>query len=618
MTTSALQATLDRLHQDILGDRRGEVADYIPELATANPEHFGIAVCGLDGRVSASGDAGVLFSIQSMCKPLLYAAALAEFGRQEVHKLVGVEPAGAAFDALIRLDADNHLPHNPMLNAGAIAISALLATKHDVEWLLRFFRRMAGREDIHVDMPVYLSERATADRNRAIAYLLRYFDGLRAPVDEALELYFQACSVLVDVRDLATIGATLANDGRSPTSGQELLPPETVKDVIAVMTTCGLYDGSGRFSFNTGLPAKSGVSGGVVAVAPRQMGIAIYSAPLDEHGNSVRGLRALETLSRQLDLHLFAPRKPVSRSADAPTEAPSALLDRAVAEGRLASGGARATYSESLATVDPELFGIALCAVDGTEYSAGDAQTLFSMQGTTNAFTYAMALERAGAQAVHAKVGIEPSGNPFYAIRLEPQTQRPYNPMGNAGAIAVASLLPGADETSRLKQLLAWFGDLAATERLPIHAGVLWDERRSGDRNRAIAHILRNVGVIDSVDPALDLYFQQCSVLINCVQLARMGATLAAGGHNPLTKKALMSSDTVRSVLSAMYMCGLHEASGRFAFEVGLPAKNGASGALVAVVPGRYGIAVYAPAIDAQGTSVRGAAALKSLARSLR
>ena len=259
-----------------------------------------------------------------------------------------------------------------------------------------------------------------------------------------------------------------------------------------------------------------------------------------------------------------------------------------------------------------------LAGADGSEIALGDSSTLFSLQAVANPFTYAAVAEKIGGRAVHAKVGVEPSGNPFHAIVLDHETQRPQNPLTNAGAIAVCSLAPGDNATQRLLYLLETFAAAAGRSKLKVDAAMLQAEKKAGDRNRAIACLLKNFGVVDDEEAALDLYFQQCSIGVDITTLARMGATLAAGGQSPWNGQRVFSAATVRDTLSLMSTCGLHDESGRFAFEVGLPAKSGISGGLLAILPGRLAIAAFSPPVNSCGTSVKGLAAIKSLAASLR
>lgn len=602
-------------HRDLTAAQGGAVATYIPELARVPPGLLALAATTVTGGTVAAGDAEVELTLQSVSKPFVYAWALERLGAGKVHERVGVEPAGDSFDSAITLEQATRRPHNPMINAGALAVTGLLVEAGlGIEDLLEALGRFAGRP-LQVDLPIYLSESATAYRNRAIAYLMRHFGMLRAPVEATLDLYFQQCAVLVTTRDLAMMAATLAAGGRQPRTGEQVVSAENLPKVLAVMATGGLYDESGRFAFEVGLPAKSGVCGAIVAAAPGELGVAAFSPPLDRRGNSVRGLEALTRISRGLGLHVFAARPAVE-------PLPAALLEEALAEAfaaaKKAEGGEKAGYARQLKEADSEALALAIATVDGGELVAGDRALGFSLQAVANPFTYAAVVDAIGSAAVHAKVGVEPSGNAFHAIVLDAEKQRPQNPLTNAGAIAVCSLAPGKSATERLLYLLEKFAAAAGRPRLKVDAAMLQAEKQAGDRNRAIACLLKNFGVVEDEEAALDLYFQQCSIGADIATLARMGATLAKAGESPWDGQRVFAAATVRDTLSLMSTCGLHDESGRFAFEVGLPAKSGISGALLAILPGQLAIAAFSPPVNGCGTSVRGLAAMTHLAASLR
>lgn len=285
----------------------GELASYIPELAAAEPDRFGIAICTIDGTVYSVGDAEQRFTIQSISKPFVYALALADRGLDEVLEHVGVEPSGDAFNEISLEDSGR--PRNPMINIGAITTHALAgppeasaeaSTRRVIEGLSAF----AGRA-LDVDEEVYASERATADRNMALAYLVRARGRLEDEPRDAVDGYVRQCSMLVDVRDLAVMAMTLASGGRNPLTGEQVVPAWVCRQVLSVMATCGMYDAAGDWMTGVGIPAKSGVSGGVLGALPGQVGIGVFSPRLDEFGNSVRGVRACERLSRDMGLHLM-------------------------------------------------------------------------------------------------------------------------------------------------------------------------------------------------------------------------------------------------------------------------------------------------------------------------
>jgi glutaminase len=305
-TAAPLRATLRDLHAKYQPVSEGTIANYIPELTKADPNWFGISIATTDGQVYEAGDSQQQFTIQSISKPFIFGLALQDNGREHVLRKVNVEPTGEAFNAIV-LDEESNRPFNPMVNAGAIATTDLIRGRDFPERLARMldmFGRYTGRQ-MHIDNAVFLSERVTGHRNRAIAHLMLNFGMVSQQIDQSLELYFQQCSVLVSSRDLAVMGATLANGGVNPLTGQRAIDAEYVKDVLSIMYSCGMYDYSGEWSFRVGLPAKSGVGGGIVAVVPGKFAISTYSPLLDAKGNSVRGVKVFQELSQRYGLHAF-------------------------------------------------------------------------------------------------------------------------------------------------------------------------------------------------------------------------------------------------------------------------------------------------------------------------
>jgi glutaminase len=297
---------LEQVHRECAGFKEGNVATYIPELAKANPDWFGICLVTANGSVYEVGDSNQSFTIQSISKPFVYGLALEDNSRTEVLKKVGVEPTGDVFNS-ISLEPNTGRPRNPMINAGAIATAGMITGRSPQTRLKRIldtFGLYAGRE-LSLDQSVYRSESDTGHRNRAIGHMLRNFDILTTDPMPVAELYFQQCSISVTCRDLGIMAATLANRGINPVTGKQAIRGEYVESVLSVMETCGMYDYAGEWIYKVGMPAKSGVAGGVIAVLPGQLGIGVFSPPLDTHGNSVRGVRVCEELSRSLDLHLL-------------------------------------------------------------------------------------------------------------------------------------------------------------------------------------------------------------------------------------------------------------------------------------------------------------------------
>jgi glutaminase len=305
---SPIQAYLEDLHSRLAVMNEGELASYIPELTKADPNWFGICLVTMDGAVYSVGDADQLFTIQSISKAFVYGTALADRGVDFVVRKVGVEPSGDAFNS-ISLDPQTGAPINPMINAGAIATTSLVAgATPEAQWtrIADSISTFVGRP-ITVDEEVYHSESATGFRNRAIAWMLKNFGIIDGEPMASLENYFRQCSIEVSCRDLGFMAATLANGGVHPLTGQRALPAEHVEQVLSVMATCGMYDYAGSWLYEIGLPAKSGVGGGIIAVLPGRFGIAIFSPRLDEKGNSVRGIAACKALSEEFNLHVFTP-----------------------------------------------------------------------------------------------------------------------------------------------------------------------------------------------------------------------------------------------------------------------------------------------------------------------
>ncbi len=312
---SPIQAYLERLHAKCSKLHDGKIATYIPELSKADPNWFGISIATTDGRVYEIGDTRQPFTIQSISKPIVYGIALEDRGLDAVLNKIGVEPTGDAFNS-ISLAPETGCPFNPMINAGAIATTSLVAGnsgEDKMNRILRVFSTYAGRE-LSIDAAVYESEKETGHRNRAIGHMLRNFNILSEDPDIALDLYFQQCSISVDSRDLSLMAASLANGGVNPLTKERAISDEFLENIMTIMTTCGMYDYAGEWMYWIGIPAKSGVAGGIMAVLPGQAGIGVFSPPLDARGNSVRGIEVCKNLSKDFNLHcLRVPRS--SRSA---------------------------------------------------------------------------------------------------------------------------------------------------------------------------------------------------------------------------------------------------------------------------------------------------------------
>lgn len=287
---------------------RGEVATYIPELARADPGAFGLAVIDADGNVALGGDAETPFSIQSISKVFTLTLALGKAG-DRLWQRVGREPSGSAFNSIVQLEYEHGIPRNPFINAGAIAVTDLILSGHQpreaLGEILRFLQFLADDGSITIDEQVAASERATGFRNAALANYMKAYGVLDNPVDFTLGVYFHHCAIAMSCRQLAMAGRFLAHQGRNPSTGRSVVSPERARRINAVMLTCGHYDGSGEFAYRVGLPGKSGVGGGILAIAPDKASIAVWSPGLDASGNSHLGRIALEALTRRLGWSIF-------------------------------------------------------------------------------------------------------------------------------------------------------------------------------------------------------------------------------------------------------------------------------------------------------------------------
>ncbi len=286
----------------------GNTAGYIPELRRVNKYLLGISVVGMDGTVLEAGDSRTRFTIQSISKVVSLILAIRDRGTDYLfHDKVGVEPTGDPFNSIIKLETKTR-PFNPFINAGAIAVASCIDGESAGEKFDRFLvmtRQLCNCDAIDLDENVYLSEKSTGDRNRALAYYLKASGVLEGDVEECLDLYFKMCSVRVTALDIANLGLVLANRGVCPYTQEKLIAPQDAKAIRALMLTCGLYDGSGEFAMKVGLPAKSGVGGGIAVSLLGQMGIGVFGPALDSKGNSIGGMKMLEFLSDRLDCQLF-------------------------------------------------------------------------------------------------------------------------------------------------------------------------------------------------------------------------------------------------------------------------------------------------------------------------
>jgi glutaminase len=287
---------------------RGAVATYIPELARVDPGRFGLAVVAADGTIACGGDADVPFSIQSISKVFALTLALGVAG-DHLWRRVGREPSGNAFNSIVQLEQERGVPRNPFINAGALAVTDVILSGHPpreaLGEILRFIRFAAQDDSIFIDEAVARSEKATGFRNAALANFMKSFGVLQNPVDFVLGTYFHHCAIAMTCRQLALAGRFLAHSGRNPDTGCSMVSPERARRINALMLTCGHYDGSGEFAYRVGLPGKSGVGGGILAVAPGRASIAVWAPGLDSSGNSHLGRLALERLAKRMKWSIF-------------------------------------------------------------------------------------------------------------------------------------------------------------------------------------------------------------------------------------------------------------------------------------------------------------------------
>ncbi len=300
---------LEQIFEKVRNVKDGKLPNYIPQLERVDPEKFSLSVCTIDGQSFSMGDEDDSYCVQSCSKPITYCLALEEHGEEEVHQYVGQEPSGKTFNELA-LNSKG-LPHNPMINAGAIMCGALIkscgAAADRFDYVMTRWKEAAGGLKIGFDNAVYLSERQTADRNFALGYFMKEKKAFPSDVDllDVLDFYFQCCSIEVTTRSMSVIAATLANGGTCPITGVQVFRPASVKNCLSLMSSCGMYDFSGEFAFRVGIPAKSGVSGAIMLVVPNVVGLAVWSPRLDELGNSVRGVEFCRQLVSRFKFHTF-------------------------------------------------------------------------------------------------------------------------------------------------------------------------------------------------------------------------------------------------------------------------------------------------------------------------
>ncbi|GAA1819199.1 glutaminase [Brevibacterium celere] len=345
---------LNEILDDLRDDDRGAVADYIPGLASADPDRLAVALTTVEGRTYAAGDSDVELTIQSMSKPFAYAAALTDRGTTFVDGRIDIEPSGEAFNEL-SLETGTYRPKNAMINAGAITAHSLLVGEgasrdQRVERALAFFSTLAGRQ-LRIDETIYESELETADRNLSIAHMLHNYGIIEDDAHEAVEGYTAQCSILVTVSDIATMAATLATGGVQPVTGERVIAKPVARQTLSAMAAAGMYDAAGSWFSDVGIPAKSGVAGGLLGALPGQVGLGAFSPRLDEHGNSVRGVELFSRMSKDMGFHLMEVETTGSRALrDIRTDGDTTTVDL---QGTVNFSGAEAILYELDGTAPP-------------------------------------------------------------------------------------------------------------------------------------------------------------------------------------------------------------------------------------------------------------------------
>jgi len=376
-------ADIEEIYKKTLRNKSGHVADYIPQLGRVDPEHYAIAITTVDGQRYSIGEADTYFALQSTCKPLLYCMALEEHGEEKVHKYIGREPSGRGFNELTL----NHegLPHNPMINSGAIMSSSLIRQDLDIadrfDYVMKYYEKLGGDQPAKFNNPMYLSELKTADRNFALGYFIKEKNAFPTGTDliEVLEFYFQCCSVELTCKAMSSIAASLANAGICPVTNKRVFSGGTVKNCLALMESCGMYDFSGEFAFSVGVPAKSGVSGALMIVIPNVMGIEVWSPRLDALGNTVRGIEFCKELIARFNFHKYDSLIRFEKKRDPRLKKSAHVLEEVVSFCWAASQGDLSEVKRYVA------LGI---DIDESDYDGRTAIHLASSEGHVNVIEY--------------------------------------------------------------------------------------------------------------------------------------------------------------------------------------------------------------------------------------
>ncbi len=641
------------------------------------------------------------FTIQSISKVLALLYVLETVGEEVVFRRILKEPTGDAYNADPRVRARDgkRMPYNPMINVGAIFITSLfpdpdklpanlpwrgsttssspvqlseglnqgekrsaeadVGTGTDARFypFFDFVRHLCGDHTMVVDADVFGSEKKTGHNNRSLAWKMNA-DGIfiRSPAPDAeaaaqdvefietvLDNYFRQCSILVHAGHLARVACILAKGGIDPESEKRVVRAENVTSVVSLMSSCGLYDGSGEFSYDIGVAAKSGVGGGIMACVPGRAGIAVFSPALNDQGNSARGLYILRALSEGMGLHMFHKEPTSSRkfrkyNSDKSLDELSEILRFGFTPPSLKP----ASYIPELQRANARDTGIAICFTDGECIGGGDVDKKFSMQAISNVFGLLYVMRNRSEGTVFGFVGKEPSGESFQELKwttieeADGRRKVPFNPMINAGAIVIASMIPDqyrkpdgkSVERLNIDGLLSFVRELCDNPEITTNESVFESERKTGFNNRSLAWLMNDKRVFadvlrghqidtienEHIEAILDVYFRLCSLEVTCKDLARFGAVLANSGRLLGSEKRVLSEREVKVVTAMMSSAGLYDGSGEFAYRAGIPTKSGISGGLVGVVPGRCGLAAYSPVIDERGNSYRGQKAFVTIA----
>lgn len=646
-----LRDEMEHIASQLAKSRRGELSPLVPERFVDDPDALAICAVTVDGEVYHVGGHGEEFTIQSIAKPFVYSLALERYddalGDPGAPPL-GFEPTGGAFDSVVNREDIEKGSWNPMINAGALVATSLIPGA-DLEAKRRrlydLFESFTGVEcKVNQEMKAYKVEHD--DDLRAHAYWMRSVGLLQGPINDTLDLYFDQSSIQLSACGLAAAAATLANAGVNPLTGRRALSADKVSRTLSVMYICGLYDFSGQWAFRVGLPGKSSITGALIMAAPNVMGLCVYSPRLGKHLRSERGVKICEALSKRFGLHVFSQSIPSRKgvtglgsverlseppaldgdSIDAPPEPPRKRpVAKAPIHSRIDIGELKkqihsvhnllrdeqegVCYQSELGLmdVDPKWFGISAVTVDGEHISVGDSDVPFLIQSISKLFVYGLALEDGGRDYVLTKVDVEPTGRSYDSvIHVQPQSKRPHNPMVNTGALAATSMVQGHTPAMRLNRILDMYRRYSG-RRMFVDTPSYISEQNGGDRNWAISYLLRGFGMMEGdIAQTLDLYLQQCSVIVTCRDLAVMASSLANGGVNPITGERAIKSSHVRDLLSVTFTCGMYDFAGEWVSKVGFPAKSGVGGGIIIVAPGQFGLAIYSPPLDWRGNSVRG------------